>query len=162
MPLITREGTERPTGVFACAPPPAGDVVARLDRLDQSRNVLRLVLKVAVHRHDDVATRTRQPGVHRGMLAEVALEAHGANARVAGVQTLERRERAVRRAVVDEDQLERARARIEHRHRSPIELLEGPCFVVDGHDHRHIGRRQIRMGDSGALERLGIGHRDRG
>ena len=96
------------------------------------------------------------------MLAEVALEAHGANARVAGVQALERRERAVRRAVVDEDQLERARPRIEHRHGAAIELLEGRCFVVHRHDHRHVGRRQICIGDSGALERLGIGHRDRG
>ncbi len=83
----------------------ARDVRAGLDRRDEARDVLRRVLEVAVHRHDDLAARAREPGVHRGVLAEVALEADGAHARVGLVQALEHGEAAVRRAVVDEDQL---------------------------------------------------------
>ena len=59
----------------------ARDVVAGLDRLDEPRDVLRLVLEVAVHRHDDLAARAREAGVHRRVLAEVALEADGVDAR---------------------------------------------------------------------------------
>ena len=65
---------------MAGSAPPARHVGARLDRGDQARDVFGLVLEVAVHRHDDVAAGTREPGVHRGVLAEVPLEAHGVHA----------------------------------------------------------------------------------
>jgi hypothetical protein len=82
--------------------PPARDVVARLNRLDEPRDVLRGVLQVAVHGHDDVAAPTRKPRMHGWMLAEVALEPNRADSRIVAVQTLERGERPIRRAVVDE------------------------------------------------------------
>ena len=49
----------------------ARDVVSRLDRLDQARDVLGRVLQVAVHRHDDRAARAGEPRVHRRVLAEL-------------------------------------------------------------------------------------------
>ena len=63
----------------------ARDVVPGLDGLDEPRDVLRLVLQVAVHRHDQVAAGARQPGMHGGVLTEAALETDGADAGVVGV-----------------------------------------------------------------------------
>ena len=92
------------------------------------------VLEVAVHRDEDLAARTREPGVHRGMLAEVPLEADDADARVGVVQPLEPRERPVARAVVDEEDLERAAVLLERRDRAPVELVDARLLVVDRHD----------------------------
>ena len=100
-------GQRAPPGVAAGRAPAARDVGAGLDRGDEPRDVLGLVLEVAVHRHDDVAARAREPGVHRRVLAEVPLEADGVDARVGRVQPLELGPGPVGRAVVDEDQLER-------------------------------------------------------
>ena len=155
MPLITRDGTERPTRVLARAATAACDVVAGLDRLDQPRDVLRLVLQIAVHRHHHVAARTRQAGVHRRMLSEVALEPHRTHAGIATVQALQRCEGAVRRAVVDEDQLERARAGIERRNGSSVELVHRRRLVEQGDDDRDVGRRKVRVGDASCLQRFG-------
>src|SRR4029079_9842150 len=69
-------------GVPAPAPASARNVVAGVDRLAEWRDALGRVLQVAVHRNDDVPACPRQPGMHRGMLAEVALEADGAHAYV--------------------------------------------------------------------------------
>ena len=149
-------------GVLAPAPASARNVVAGLDRLDESRNVLRLVLEVAVHRDDDVPARPRQPGMHRGMLAEVAFEADGAHAHVGCVKALEGGERAVRRAVVHEDQLEGARPGIERCDRTPVELVDRPRLVEDRHNDRQIGGREICIGDEAGLERLCASHGNRG
>src|SRR5205085_898800 len=70
-----------------------GDVGA-LERGHQLRDVLRLVLQVAVHRHDRVAPRAGEPRVHRGVLAEVPLQAHRPHAGVGGVESRERGQRA--------------------------------------------------------------------
>ncbi len=96
--------------------------------------------------------------MHRRVLPEVALEAHRANAPVAAVQALERRKGAVGGAVVDEDQLERARAGIEHGDGPAIELLDGAGLVVERDDYREIGRRELGVGDAASLHRLGAGH----
>jgi hypothetical protein len=58
------------------------------------------------------------------VLPEVALEADGTDARIAGVQALEYGERPVGRPVVHEDQLEGPRPRIERCERSAAELLD--------------------------------------
>ena len=114
----------------------ARDVGAALDRRDQARDVLGLVLEVAVHRHDDLAPGARETRVHRRVLAEVALEADGAHARVGGVQALDRGPRSVGRAVVDEDQLERLS--VECRYGAPIELLDRALLVQERHDDGKI------------------------
>ena len=72
-----------PPRLVARGAPPARDVVARLHRLDEARHVLRRVLQVAVHRHDDRSARPREPGVHRRVLTRVPLQPDGAHARVA-------------------------------------------------------------------------------
>ena len=93
MPLITREGSVRPQESRRAFARPARDVGAGLDRRDEPREVLGRVLEVAVHRHEDLAARPDEPRVHRRVLAEVPLEADGADPPVGGVQALELRER---------------------------------------------------------------------
>ncbi len=160
-PVDQPRGERASQRVLACAPPPARHVVAGLYRLDEPGYVLGRVLEVAVHRHDDVAAGTRQPRVHRRMLSEVALEAHRPNARIGAVQTLERRKGPVGRAVVDEDQLERARPRIERGDRAAVQLVERAGLVVDGDDDGKIGRRQIEVDCGLSLTGLRLRHNEK-
>ena len=138
----------------------ARDVVPGLDGLDEPRDVLRLVLQVAVHRHDQVAAGARQPGMHGGVLAEAALETDGADAGVVGVQALERGERAVGGAVVDDDDLERPAERLELRDRAPQELVERPRLVQHGDDDGQLwrGRRLALGGGLGPRQDVGLRH----
>src|SRR5205807_5743007 len=70
-------------------PAPARDVRTPFDGCDEARNVLGRVLEVAVHRHENLAPGAGETGVHRGMLTEVPLEAHGPEALVARGQALD-------------------------------------------------------------------------
>ena len=117
-PVDQARGQRAAPGVVPGGPPAARHVVARVDRGDELRDVLREVLEVAVHRHDDLAAGPAEAGVHRGVLAEVPLEADHPHARVGCVQALERGERAVGGAVVDVDELERPAELVEGRNRT--------------------------------------------
>ena len=128
----------------------ARDVVPRLDRLDEPRNVLGRVLQIAVHRHDDPAARAGEPRVHGRMLADVALEPHGADVRVAVVDPLERRERPVGRAVVDVEHLVRPAERRERRRQAPVELLERRAFLEERHDDGELGRAPASLSPTAA------------
>ena len=137
-PVDQARGQRPAPRVVARGAAAAGHVGAGLDRGDEARNVLRLVLQVAVHRHDDLAARPREARVHGGVLAEVALEAHGVDARVGRVQALDRGPGAVGGAVVDEDQLERPA--VERRYGAPVELLDRAFLVQERDDDREGGR----------------------
>ncbi len=134
-------GKRATPGVAAGDAAPAGDVVAALDGREQPGNVLGRVLQVAVHRHDDLAARAGKTRVHRGVLAEVALEADGAHACIGRVEALELREGAVGRAVVDEDQLVRTVERVERGDRPPVQLVERSRLVVERDDDGDVRRR---------------------
>ena len=134
---MRRLGSVRPARI-AARDAPAGRDVDAFERGEEPRDVLRLVLEVAVHRHDAVAARPREPRVHRRVLAEVALEADDAHARVLFVQRAERRERAVGRAVVDEDRL--PLAPVERGRDAPVQLLDGALLVEHGDDNRYVHR----------------------
>ena len=85
---------------------PAGDEVEALVELrEQPRNLGRVVLQVAVDRDDGVAVCLVEAGRERGRLAEVAAQADDADVVVGVVESRQRGERAVGRAVVDEDRL---------------------------------------------------------
>ena len=88
---------------------PAGDeVVALVELREQPRDLGRVVLQVAVDRDDDLARGLAEAGVERGRLAEVAAQPDDADVVVRVVESRERAEGAVGRAVVDEDRLPRA------------------------------------------------------
>ena len=148
-------------GVVPRRAPSARDVEAAVDGCDELRDVLRQVLEVAVHRHDDVAARPAQPRVHRGVLAEVPLEADRVNARVCRVEPLEHGERPVGRAVVDVDDLERAAEALERCDRAAVELLERAHFVVERDDDGELGGRLAGCRRHRSWERLGLCHRSR-
>jgi hypothetical protein len=85
---------------------PAGDEVEALVELrEQPADLARVVLAVAVDGDDDVTLGLREPGLQRRRLAEVSAQADDADVAVGGVEVRQRRERAVGRAVVDEDRL---------------------------------------------------------
>jgi hypothetical protein len=117
----------------------ACDVVSRLDRLDEPRDVLGRVLQIAVHRHDDPAARAGEPRMHGRMLADIALEPHSADVRVAVVDPLERRERPVRRPVVDVEHLVRPAERRQGRRQAPLQLLERRALLEERHDDGELG-----------------------
>ncbi len=106
-PVDQPRGKRPAPGVTTSDPAPARDVRAAVDSRDELRDVLGRVLEIAVHRHDDVAARADEPGVHRRMLAEVAPKAHGPYAPVCGMEPLQLGEAAVRRPVVHEHDLPR-------------------------------------------------------
>ena len=114
---------------------PAGDEVEALVELgEQARDLGRVVLEVAVDRDDDVALGLREPGRERGRLAEVAPQPDDAHVVVRVVEARQRGERAVRRAVVDEDRLPRLAERLERRVQLVVEQRDAPLLVVDGDD----------------------------
>ena len=66
-----------------------------------------------------------------------------------------------RRAVVDEEELERAAVRLERRDRAPVELVDRRLLVEDRNDDGDV-RRGLRLGGRrGNREHLGFGHRRR-
>ena len=80
-------------------------VVTLRQLLQQHRDVGRVVLQVAVHRHEHVALRPVDAGPQRRRLAEVAPHLDHLDARVGRRQLLQHREGAVHAAVVDEQDL---------------------------------------------------------
>src|SRR5438132_542001 len=75
--------------------PAAHDVHAVHERLEEARDVLRLVLEIGVERHDDFAPGALHSGEHRRVLAVVAVEADHPYRSVAGAE----RAKDVRRLV---------------------------------------------------------------
>ena len=96
--------------------------------------------------------------MHRRVLAEVALEADGADTAVALVQPLDPCEGAVPRPVVDEDQLVRPAEGGEGGGRALVDLVDRPLLVEDGHDDREVGRRCALVKTSGRRRRASLRH----
>jgi hypothetical protein len=159
---VDQAGRKGPSpGVAPRGTATARDVIAGLDGLDERGDVLGRILEIAVHGHDDRAPRPGETGVHRGMLAGVPLQAHRADTRVVGVDPLERRERAVGRAVVDVEDLVRAPERLERRREALLELVERRDLVVQRHDDRELGPPGRLLGVLGSAQRLRPRHRPR-
>jgi hypothetical protein len=90
------------------APLPPGDEieVVLLEHRQQAGDLLRVVLEVAVHGHDDLPAAVVEAGRQGRRLAEVAAQAHQLDARVALARPAPALGGGVGRAVVDEDDLE--------------------------------------------------------
>jgi hypothetical protein len=123
--LISRDGTVRASESRRAARRPEATA-------DELRDVLRRVLEVSVHRHDRLPVGADEAGVHRGMLAVVALQPHRVHARVGVVEAAELGECPVGRAVVDEDRL--PVPAVERRVDPPVQLADGTCLVQHGDD----------------------------
>src|SRR6266511_1614320 len=119
---------------------PAGDEIEALLQLrEQARDLGRIVLQVAVDRDDELARRLREARRERGGLAEVAAQPHHAHVVLARVQSRQRAERLVRRAVVDVDGLPLLAERVERRLQLFMQQRDAALFVVEGDDDRDHG-----------------------
>jgi hypothetical protein len=127
--------------VLAVLAPAGHDVEAFVDLCQQFGDVFRIVLQVAIHRHDDVAAGMVHARHHRRGLPVVAPEMHDGNAPVAASQIIQQGRRTIGAAVVD-----------QHQFPGPAELGHGRAhllvqrgdvllFVVDG--HRNGQQRRI-------------------
>ena len=85
--------------------PARHEVESLVELREQPRNLGRIVLLVAVDRHDRRPGRLREAGGERCGLAEVPAQPDDAHVAGTCVQPCQRRERPIRRAVVDEDGL---------------------------------------------------------
>src|SRR5205814_213354 len=128
-----------PPGVAALGLPTGDEVEALVELGEEARDLGRVVLQVAVDRHDDVAARVREPGHQRRRLAEVAAHPHDAYRIRARVQPGERRPGAVGRAVVDEDRFPLATGQLERDAQLLNERRDAALLVVDRDDDREHG-----------------------
>ena len=86
--------------------PPAQDhVVPLLSLLVETRDLLRRVLKVAVHDHDPAALALGEAGCDGRVLAEVPAQAEGLDGRIDPPELLEDRPGVVRAPIVHEYEL---------------------------------------------------------
>ena len=135
-----RDGNPSRQRVAPLRLPARDEVEALVELREQPRDLGGIVLKVAVDRDDDVALGFLEAGLQRGGLAEVAPEPDDAHLVVLRVQTRERREGAVGRAVVDEDDLPRPTEWFEHGRELVVQQRDAALLVVHGDDHRDHGR----------------------
>ena len=131
--------------VAALRLPARDEVVALVELREQARDLGRVVLQVAVDRHDDVARRLGEAGVERGRLAEVPAQADDADVVVRVVEPRERAEGAVGRAVVDEDGLPGAAVAVERGRELVVEQRDAALLVVHGDDDRDHAARVPRV-----------------
>ena len=120
--------------------PPRDEVEALVELGEQSWDLGRIVLQVAVDRDDDLALRLLEAGLQSGGFAEVPPQPDDADAVVRGVQPGQRGEGAVGGAVVDEDDLPGLSERVERGGQLVVEERDAPLLVVHGDDHRDHAR----------------------
>ena len=92
-------------GIVADAFPAGNHVAALMQLCDESRDLLRIVLQVGVHRDDEFAARRREACIQRGGLAKVPAERDASDVVERPRKRLQPLRRSVRRAVVHEDDL---------------------------------------------------------
>src|SRR5215467_9237556 len=90
--------------ILACPAPTRDHVVAFVQLGQQPWDIHRIVLQVAVHRNDDVATREIDARHHRGGLPVIAAQVNYFDVRVRGGDLVERGSGSVGAAVIDEYQ----------------------------------------------------------
>ena len=121
-------------GILARSSPTADYVEPSIQPRDEPRNIVRVVLEIAVHGHHHVSRRTVESGLQGGALAEVAREPDGLHSRIVHRDRPQPGGRSVRTAVVHEDQLIRDRFVLQHLRELPIQGLDVLLLVEQGHD----------------------------
>jgi hypothetical protein len=131
-------------GIAPLGLPARHEVVPLVEPGEEPWNLGRIVLEVAVDRHDDGPLGLPEPGVERRSLAEVPSEAHCANIVVRVVEASESRERPVCGAIVDEHRLPREPLAGERGRELVIEQRNASLLVVHGNDDRDHDARVPR------------------
>ncbi len=108
------------------------DIVAFIELRKQLLNLLRLVLEIGVHHNDDVACGIVESSRQRNVVAEITGEALDANMlRIARTDVEQNFERAVPRAIIDEDPLVGASNRGERARKPPVEFRQDLLLIID-------------------------------
>ena len=129
--------------VDALLAPAADDVVALAQLLQEHRNVVGIVLQIAVHGDDVFAFGVIEARGQRGGLAEVAAQLDHHHAAVDRGNLLQHPEGVVAAAVVDEDQLERLAGGFHDHLQAVVELGDVLFFVVKRYDDGVLRHRLI-------------------
>src|SRR5688572_14341322 len=87
--------------------PSTDDVKALIQLLEEVGNVLRIMLKIAIHGDDVLAGSMVEAGSERGRLAEIAAQFHYDHPAVDGRDLFQEPKGIVTAAVIHEDKLER-------------------------------------------------------
>ncbi len=125
---------------------PARDQVETLVELrEHARDLLRVVLQVAVDGDQDVTLGDRKPRHQRLGLAEVTPQANDADLRDLGGETVEDGGRTVPRPVVDEDHLGPLGEVPQYGYQLAGERTDIVALIEHGHDDRN---HLIRLGHS--------------
>src|SRR4030095_2169880 len=88
------------------------------------RNRLGRILQVAVHHHRVLPGALGKPGGDRRVLAEVAAQAQAAHSRVLLGKPADHTPGAVRRAVIDQNDLVALGARLQYRRQAPMQHFQ--------------------------------------
>ena len=118
--------------------PTGDDVKTLVEHFDEARDVGRIVLKIAVDRHDHIAARVVEPRHHRRGLADVVAQMDDADALVPLRQLGCQRSGPVPAAVIDEQQLAVVPEIVEHGKQLVEEGSQVLLLVVERNHDRHI------------------------
>src|SRR5206468_1122043 len=111
------------------AAPAAHDVVSGVDLREELRDVVRVVLHIAVHEHQHVAAAVVDARLDRSRLTEVAPEADDAHARFVRGQLPETLGGAIAAAVIDVQDLERGSGAFQNSHELAMKRLDASNLV---------------------------------
>ena len=142
-----RRQAAREKWILALLAPAAHDVGSSFEPVDDRWNIARVVLEVAVGRHDNPGPSVIEPGGKRRRLAEIAAEANHAQTRVGGLQPRENLEAVIGAPIVDDDELVRAPGRDERLRQLAVELFQRGRFVSDWYDDAELRRHVVIIRD---------------
>src|SRR5581483_1527712 len=123
--------------------------VARLQGVEQHRNLFGQVLEVVVHGDDHIAPRMAEAAHQRVVLTEIPHELNrGHDPRITLVQPLHDSPRLVGAAVVNENDLELSAPGRQHLDDAAYELLQRAGRAVHRNNHRNLhgtppGKRRL-------------------
>ncbi len=125
--------------VNALFAPSADDVVALAEFLQKQRNVMRIVLQIAVHGNHVLAFGVIETRRQRRGLPEVAAQFHDNHAAIHGCDLLQHPERVIAAAIVHKYQLKRLAGGFHYHLQPIIELGDVLFFVMKWDDNRVLG-----------------------
>ena len=134
---------------------PARGGVPAVELGEEPRNVIRVVLEIGVHHHDEAPARGLEARVGRRRLARIRLQAHEPHAPVRRAELADDLGAAVTAPIVHEDDLDREPEAVEHRAELMPERRQARFLVVDGNDDREVKHpaRPSPGGSSPAIRR---------
>src|SRR5215469_1173918 len=130
-----RRQTPKPEIVDALLAPPAYDVIALGDLLEEHRDVVRVVLQVPVHGNDVLAAGVVEASRQAGGLPKVPPQLHHRHPAVHRRDFTKQRERAILRAVIYQDNLETLAMALHDRLQAIVEVGHVFLFVVQRYDN---------------------------